>query len=89
MRYNLPKADTLYGEISEHLRLGGTGANLIDEMQRIKDATDVPQTLSSVDIPGSAIAMMADDAMTKTRLLVNNPREMTLAATVKIYEDIA
>ncbi|MCF6275701.1 MAG: iron-containing alcohol dehydrogenase [Robiginitomaculum sp.] len=89
MRYNLPNADKLYGEISEHMRLGGTGANLIDEMQRIKDATDVPQTLSSVDIPDSAIAMMADDAMTKTRLLVNNPREMTVAATVKIYEDIA
>jgi len=89
MRYNLPKADGLYGEISEHMRLGHSGANLIDEMQRIKDATDVPQTLSSVDIPDSAIAMMADDAMTKTRLLMNNPREMTLAATVKIYEDIA
>ncbi len=89
MRYNLPKAEALYGEISTHLRLGGAGQNLIDEMQRIKDTTDVPQTLKSVDIPQSAIALMADDAMTKTRLLVNNPREMTLAATVKIYEDIA
>jgi alcohol dehydrogenase class IV len=89
MRYNLPKADRLYGEIAEHMRLGGAGANLIDEMQRIKDATDVPQTLSSVDIPETAISLMADDAMTKTRLLINNPREMTLAATVKIYEDIA
>jgi len=89
MHYNLPKADTLYGEIAAHMRLGRAGTDLIDEMQRIKDATDVPQTLSSVDIPGSAIAMMAADAMTKTRLLINNPRAMTLAATVQIYEDIA
>ncbi len=89
MDYNLPKADGLYGEIADHLRLGNSGAILIDEMQRIKHATGVPQTLSAVDIPDSAIAMMADDAMTKTRLLINNPRQMTLAATIKIYEDIA
>ncbi len=88
MDYNLPKADGLYGEISDHLKLGGAGVNLIGEMQRIKDSVGVPQTLRSVDIPGAAIEIMADDAMTKTRLLVNNPREMTLAATIKIYEDI-
>ncbi len=89
MRYNLPNAAGLYGEIADHMRLGSSGAKLIDEMQRIKDATGVPQTLSSVDIPDSAIQIMADDAMTKTRLLVNNPRQMTLAATTQIYEDIA
>jgi len=89
MDYNLPKASELYGEIAAHLKLGDKGANLIDEMQRFKDSVGVPQTLSSVGIPASAIEMMAEDAMTKTRLLVNNPRQMTMAATVKVYEDIA
>ena len=32
--------------------------------------------------------MMADDAMTKDRLLMNNPREMTHDAVMKIYETI-
>ena len=89
MKYNLPKADTLYGEIAQHLKLGARGGALIDEMARIKDATDVPQTLASVDVPEAAINMMAKDAMTKTRLLMNNPREMTYAAVVDIYEAIA
>ena len=89
MKYNLPKADTLYGEIAQHLKLGARGGALIDEMARIKDATDVPQTLASVDVPETAIDMMAKDAMTKTRLLMNNPREMTYAAVTKIYEAIA
>jgi len=31
---------------------------------------------------------MAEDAMTKDRVLQNNPREMTYDATVKIYETI-
>jgi len=32
--------------------------------------------------------MMAKDAMTKTRVLMNNPREMTYDAVVDIYKAI-
>ncbi len=88
MKYNQPKADHWYGEIASDLGVGQTGTDLIDEMLRIKEATKVPQTLTEVNIPGDAIPMMADDAMTKTRLLMNNAREMTLDATIKIYETI-
>ncbi|WP_371396692.1 iron-containing alcohol dehydrogenase [Fretibacter rubidus] len=89
MDYNLPKADHWYAEIARDMGVGQTGVSLIDEMQRIKDATHVPQTLAAVDIPEDAIPMMAKDAMTKDRLLMNNAREMTFDATVKIYEGIA
>ncbi|PHR61069.1 MAG: alcohol dehydrogenase [Robiginitomaculum sp.] len=89
MKYNMPKADKLYAEISVDLGLGKSGEALLEDMQRIKDATGVPQTLSSVDIPKTAIDMMAKDAMTKTRLLMNNPREMTFDAVTEIYEAIA
>lgn len=89
MQYNLPKAEKYYAEIACHLSLGDTGTDLIKEMQRIKKATGAPMTLSEVDIPVDAIPMMADDALTKTRLLINNPREMTLKAATRIYESIA
>ena len=89
MEYNLPKAEKYYAEIARHLGLGNTGQDLITEMQRIKEATGAPLTLREVDIPADAIQMMADDAMTKDRLLMNNPREMTLEAAVSIYEGIA
>ncbi len=88
MKYNQPKADHWYGEIASDLRVGETGTSLIDEMLRIKEETKVPQTLSQVNIPQDAIPMMAQDAMTKDRLLMNNAREMTYDATVKIYETI-
>ncbi len=88
MKYNQPKADHWYGEIARDMGIGQTGSDLIDEMLRIKDATQVPKTLTEVNIPASAIEMMAEDAMTKDRLLINNAREMTLKATVKIYETI-
>jgi len=88
MKYNLPKADDWYGEIATDLGVGSKGSDLIDEMLRIKDATKVPKTLSAVNITADAIPMMAEDAMTKDRLLMNNAREMTYDATVKIYESI-
>jgi len=88
MKYNLPKAKDWYGEIAQDLGVGQTGVDLIDEMLRIKDATGVPQTLKEVGIAVDDIPTLANDAITKTRILVNNPREITLAATIKIYEDI-
>ncbi|NNE57738.1 MAG: iron-containing alcohol dehydrogenase [Hellea sp.] len=88
MKYNQSKADHWYGEIARDLGVGQTGSDLIDEMLRIKDATHVPQRLADVNISENAIPMMAEDAMNKTRLLMNNPREMTYDAMVKIYENI-
>lgn len=89
MKYNLPKADHWYGEIARDLGVGQTGVSLIDEMLRIKEETHVPQTLRDVSIPETAIPMMAEDAMNKDRVLMNNAREMTYDAVVKIYETIA
>ncbi len=88
MKYNLPKAEHWYGEIARDLGIGQTGVSLIDEMLRLKDETHVPKTLTEVNISANAIPMLAEDAMTKDRLLMNNAREMTYDATVKIYEAI-
>lgn len=88
MKYNLPKADHWYSEIARDLGVGQTGTQLIDEMLRIKDETKVPQTLTEVNIPADAIPVMAEDAMKKTRVLMNNAREMTYDAVVDIYEKI-
>ena len=88
MKYNQLKADHWYGEIAQDMNVGQTGTSLVDEMLRIKEETDVPQTLTSVNIPADAIPMMAEDAMAKDRVLMNNPREMTYDAVVKIYETI-
>ncbi|HMK93165.1 MAG TPA: hypothetical protein VK576_09205, partial [Thermoleophilia bacterium] len=43
--------------------------------------------LSDVNIPTSAIAELADGAMTQQRLLVNNPRRLTRDDIIAIYEN--
>ena len=88
MKYNAPKANHWYAEIARDMGTGQTGNSLIDKMEAIKDAAKVPQTLGDVKITAEAIPMMAKDAMTKDRLLMNNARKMTYDATVKIYEAI-
>ena len=88
MKYNLPKANHWYGEIAQDLGIGQTGTQLIDEMLRIKEETNVPKTLTEVNIPAEAIPIMAEDAMQKNRVLMNNAREMTYDAVVDIYEKI-
>ena len=50
-------------------------------------ATGIPaQKLREVNIPKSACKKMASDAMKQTRLLVNNPREVTEIDALNIYE---
>jgi len=88
MKYNLPKAKDWYGQIACDIGAGQTGVDLIDEMIRLKHETDVPHTLKEVGISAEDLPMLAEDAMTKSRILVNNPREMTFAAAMNIYEAI-
>ena len=46
----------------------------------------LPQKLREVNIPKNACEKMARDAMKQTRLLVNNPREVTQADALNIYQ---
>lgn len=46
----------------------------------------IPQSLTELKVPKEAILDMAKAAMNVTRLMVNNPREMTVEDIAKIYE---
>ena len=83
------RAKRWYSEIAGELGLGKTPTALIDEIERLKDGTKVPRLLRDVDIPDNAIPMMADDAITKERVLRNNPREVSYQDILDIYGRIA
>lgn len=46
----------------------------------------LPQCLREMDIPREVLPRLASDAMNQTRLLVNNPREVTEADALAIYQ---
>ena len=58
----------------------------IDRLQNLSKKLGLPQKLREVNIPKEACKKMASDAMKQTRLLVNNPREVTENDALNIYE---
>ncbi|MDA9652703.1 iron-containing alcohol dehydrogenase [bacterium] len=58
----------------------------IDKLEALSKKIGLPQKLREVNIPKEACKKMASDAMKQTRLLVNNPREVTERDALNIYE---
>jgi len=61
-------------------------AEFIDKLESLSKKLGLPQKLREVDIPKNACEKMAKDAMLQTRLLVNNPREVTEVDALNIYQ---
>jgi len=76
--YVFPEIDTNKGAQS-------VCAEFIDKLESLSKKLGFPQKLREVDIPKNACEKMAKDAMKQTRLLVNNPREVTEKDALNIY----
>ena len=61
-------------------------SEFIDRLEQLSKKLGLPQRLREVNIPKEACKKIASDAMKQTRLLVNNPREVTEADALNIYE---
>lgn len=58
----------------------------LEIIKRICQDCQIPLKLSKLGVPFNAIEKMAKSAMTVTRLLKNNPRQLRLEDAIKIYE---
>jgi len=91
-RFNFSAAPERYADISVALGLSRNGSPLttaehgVEFLSQLSRACGVPQKLSELDIPHTAIPALAKSAMQVTRLLKNNLRPVTEADAVKIYE---
>lgn len=88
LRFNLSACAPLYAELSQVMEadLPVSGEALIAHMESLTEQVALPRTLAEVKVPEADLAMLASDAMLQQRLLVNNPREVTEADALKIYE---
>ena len=91
-RFNFSAAPDRYAEISAALGVARNGSALttaehgVEFLSKLSRDCGVPQTLSALNIPRTAIPEMAKAAMQVQRLLKNNLRTVTEADAVKIYE---
>ncbi|TVR09465.1 MAG: iron-containing alcohol dehydrogenase [Salinarimonadaceae bacterium] len=90
MRFNAPACGGAYCEIAGDVfpELAGTRDPdaLIDALAALSRAIGLAPRLRDLDVPRESLPTLADDAMKQTRLLVNNPRDVTRADALAIYE---
>ncbi len=92
IEYNIESAIDRYADIA--LALGIEKGHSTEEtanrgLHRMKELSrqcGIPQHIGDLGVPSEAIPKLAASAMTVTRLLKNNPREMTEEAACAIYK---
>jgi len=91
LRFNAPEAAPLYAELAAIAVPHASGSEearteaLIAAMQHTARITGIQTTLQQVGITADDLDRLADDAMLQTRLLGNNPREVTREDARAIY----
>ncbi|MWV11485.1 iron-containing alcohol dehydrogenase [Pseudomonas sp. R-28-1W-6] len=94
LRFNAPAAAPLYAELAPLLlgeRFKGGSieqccAELINELAALNERCGLPSRLRDAGVPQDMLPRMASDAMLQQRLLVNNPREVSEADALAIYQ---
>ncbi|MFK4049154.1 iron-containing alcohol dehydrogenase [Acinetobacter venetianus] len=94
LKFNAPKAKQYYAELMQLMDPRSTGCTdglcdlFIDHMQNHLDQSGLIMKLKALDVPEAKLPQLAKDAMLQTRLLQNNPREMTEQDAFNIYQAI-
>lgn len=93
MRFNISEAAGLYAELApiifpDEEFSGGVlevSTRLIEKIEELISDLGLPVRLRAMDIAEDFLPKLAEDAMLQTRLLVNNPREVTYQDALDIY----
>jgi len=88
MKFNMLAAKGYYAELSETVGLSGAerAHDLTKWFADLAVNTGIETRLSEVGVKSVDLDLLADQAMQQTRLLVNNPREITRDIARDIYE---
>ena len=94
MQFNLEAAAPLYAELADALALPRGSENssearaqqFIDHLEALAVRIKAPRRLREIGIAQDATSELAQAAMLQVRLLVNNPKEVTLADAQRIYD---
>ncbi len=86
LRFNMSVAERQYAELAESIGLEASGEGLITWLCDLIQYSGLPMRLRDVGIDQSDLARLAADSQLQTRLLINNPVDVTAADAAKLYE---
>ena len=93
LAFNMPVAHEQYAELERSLDRGASPDNqlaasaFIARMKKVCADVGIPPGLGALDIKKEAIDSLAEAAMLQGRLLMNNPREVTLDDAKALYQE--
>ena len=93
LRFNARAAASHYSELSLILAPEASGSDearslaLVEALSGLTAELGLETRLTQVGIAEKDLPALAEDAMKQTRLLVNNPREMTYGDALAIYQE--
>jgi alcohol dehydrogenase class IV len=93
LAFNLPAATDRYAVVAQALGCDGSGSREsvarrgLDHVRQLSEDCGIPLRLSLHGVTRDSIPRMADGAMTVTRLLERNVREVHLEDALRIYEE--
>ncbi len=91
LRFNLSASPKRHAQVARALGITITGSDEevalagIEKLIAISKACHIPQRLTEIGITAEIVPELADIAMNVTRLLKNNPREVTKEDAIAIY----
>ena len=93
LRFNAPEAADLYAQLAPIILPGqqlpddsiAVTQILADYFLALAEDLGLQTTLRQMHIPEADLSMLAQEAMLQQRLLINNPRELTLDDALAIY----
>lgn len=92
LRFNLPAAPQRYADVAVALGAAAGDSPLataergVARLVELMARCPLPRRISELGVPATALPRLVQLAMTVTRLLKNNPRELTVADARGIYE---
>lgn len=91
LKFNRSVAEPLYAELASHVRLGGDTVaartdSFIRWLEDISAQTGIETRLRDMKIKEADLPNLASEAMLQTRLLMNNPRDVSEQQALAIYQ---
>ena len=78
-------APFVFKDINQNTNTKNICNDFIDRLENLSSLLNLPSKLRELNIPKQACVKMAKESMKQTRLLVNNPREVTEEDAFNIY----
>lgn len=94
LRFNLSANPKRHAEVARALgiTLDGTDEEIalagIEKIEALSKACNIPQRLTQIGVTQAVLPELADIAMNVTRLLKNNPKEVTREDAINIYKKL-